>query len=320
MRIVLVLVLLVGCRDRDREAAPRPTPRAAPTCDPAKGPTCAGTDVVECTADGKLGNRVQTCKDGCRAGACIDTCEAQGVELIYVVDDANRLLSFDPSKLPGDPFHPIGTLRCETSATPFSMAVDRRGVGWVLYNNGKLHRVSILDARCLSAGMTARPNAPRTYGMGFVASDAASETLFVAANDDSRALATIEIAQEPPRFATIAAIDAGQTKNPELTGTGDGKLFGYFPEPNQGFVTELDKTTGQPIEPRHPLGSDIGDVQAYAFAHWGGVFYVFATSDGHTSVHAIHRKDGRYERVRDDVPYRIVGAGVSTCAPLLERP
>jgi len=52
----------------------------------------------------------------------------------------------------------------------------------------------------------------------------------------------------------------------------------------------------------------------YAFAHWGGVFYIFVTSDTST-VRAIDRKTGAYQLVLDNLPYRITGAGVSTCAP-----
>ncbi|MBK9033537.1 MAG: hypothetical protein IPL61_20110 [Myxococcales bacterium] len=60
-------------------------------------------------------------------------------------------------------------------------------------------------------------------------------------------------------------------------------------------------------------------MSSYAFAHWGGVFYVFTTADGTSSVHAVHMKTGAQEEVATDLPMRIVGAGVSTCAPLLER-
>jgi hypothetical protein len=49
------------------------------------------------------------------------------------------------------------------------------------------------------------------------------------------------------------------------------------------------------------------------------VFYVFFTVDGSSSVHAVHMKTGKQERLLTKLPMVIVGAGVSTCAPLLER-
>jgi hypothetical protein len=37
------------------------------------------------------------------------------------------------------------------------------------------------------------------------------------------------------------------------------------------------------------------------------------------TLHAIHRKDGRHELLRSDLRFVAVGAGVSTCAPVLEQ-
>ena len=44
------------------------------------------------------------------------------------------------------------------------------------------------------------------------------------------------------------------------------------------------------------------------------------TIDDNSMVIAVDRKTGKHQVVREHLPYRIVGAGVSTCAPLLERP
>jgi hypothetical protein len=45
------------------------------------------------------------------------------------------------------------------------------------------------------------------------------------------------------------------------------------------------------------------------------VFYIFVTNGSRSTVRAIDRKTGDYKVVMDNIPYRIVGAGVSTCAP-----
>ncbi len=106
-------------------------------CDPAVAMTCNGNDVVSCNSDGTFGPPVETCGSGkmCMAGACANACTADGVDLVYVVDEDNHFMSFDPRLLPGDPFRMIGTLNCPTNGatlqlpagaiTPFSMSVDR---------------------------------------------------------------------------------------------------------------------------------------------------------------------------------------------------
>jgi hypothetical protein len=334
MRLLLVLALF-ACRDqkREREPEPRPIveeepdpappPKSAFECNPEDGKVCVGDDVLECTPDGKRGKRIMACKAGCKRGTCNDTCAAKGVELVYIVSDANELVTFDPSKLPDDPFALVGRLACDAPPgdTPFSMAIDNRGVAWVLYDDGKLYRVSILDAFCARTGNAPR-GAPKLFGMGF-AGDRKGETLFVADDDDTGTgnLATVDTAGDEPVYAAIAQIVAGKHKeNPELTGTADGKLWGYFPDEPRGFVTELDKKTARAIGRKYTL-PDIGTVNAFAFAHWGGTFYIFAAKEenGKSSVHAVDRKTGKYRLVLETTPYEIVGAGVSTCAPLLER-
>lgn len=291
-------------------------PEAPKTCTPGES-FCEGEDVISCTSAGARGSKLRSCNGGCRAGACIDTCGTHDVELIYLVDHDNKFLSFDPRKLPNDPYREIGTLSCDKS--PFSMAVDRQGLAWVLHDNGKLFRVSLFDARCV--GETVVAKARRTYGMGFVANSKGSpeETLYVASNVGDAGFGSIAFDDTGhARWEEIGTLAPKPPLNPEFTGTGNGELFGYFPLPGRGFVQQVERSSGKLVgTPLKIPGADRGSV-AFAFAHWGGVFYVFRTGDGVSSVYAIERKTGKVELIRSGDPYTIVGAGVSTCAPLLE--
>src|SRR5262245_53877375 len=130
-------------------------------CDPAAGPmACDGNNVVTCNSDGTIGGVIETCDPGtaCMDGACERACTADGVDLIYVVDQANNFLSFDPRLIgtPQSPFNLIGVLNCPAGlpqpgwtspATPFSMSVDRNGVAWVLYTSGEIFNVNITNAQ-----------------------------------------------------------------------------------------------------------------------------------------------------------------------------
>jgi len=294
MKVGLACVLLVelaACKEKAPSPTPyvevAPTPVAEPPSPPAPPPprctpgerVCVLDDLVQCKADGSIGDTIETCKGPCRDGACVDTCAVKDVELIYVLDDSATLYSFDPRKLPLDPFHKIAALGCDSMTSTNSMAVDRYGIAWVGYHNGKVHRASIIDGRCLAPGDAPR-GAPTTFGMGFVTDgkNAATEKLFVAgANADGpKILATLDTSASPTTWKPIAPLPA-MKDNPELTGTGEGRLFGYFPAPGRGFVQELDRTTAKPIGTRWSLGGTSDHVIAYAFAHWGGVFYVFTS-------------------------------------------
>ena len=317
MRGLLVVAALAACGKSD---PPAPAPTAADPeerCDPKETRVCVGTRVVACE-DGVLGRALRQCSDTCRKGKCVGSC-AEGSELIYVVDSQDRMLSFDPRKLPSDPFKLIGVMSCSAIGSPFSMSVDRGGTAWVLYTSGELFEVSTQDATCKPSGYAR--GSTRTFGMGFVTDSAGgkSEKLYVAANDGSHDLMTIDTLVDAPTATPVAKLPA-TSQHPELTGTSEGKLFGFFPSSyDASFVQEIDRKDGALVGTKWPLGDRLGFVDAYAFAHWGGVFYIFVTS-GASTVRAIDRRTGAYQLVLDNLPYRIVGAGVSTCAPERDQP
>lgn len=330
VRVVVLVLVLVGC-NTDRRSASSETPQVLPTlppeakhakpqCDDFGKPVCVGSDVVECRENGSYGATLEKCPHGCKQGKCAETCAAQGVELVYVVDSASKLWSFDPRKLPRDPFRLVGDLACDPMSSPFSMAVDRRGIAWVLYANGRLYRVSIADASCSRVQLELGPGATRTFGMGYVTDGPKSENerLFVAANESSRQLAMLDTAKDPVKWVAVGPITADQVRSPELTGTSEGRLFAYFPDEPRSFVQELEQGTGKALGARLYLPPIEGGVGSYAFAHWGGTFYVFTGSFGRASVHAVDGKTGKAHVAMTDIAQHVVGAGVSTCAPLLE--
>ena len=329
MRTAVVLLALAACNrphgqdtsDSHKSAGAPEAAAADDHCDATKRKVCVGKDIVECLPGGTLGRRVRACHEGCKDGACKASCSADGVELIYVVDTSNNFLSFDPRKLPDDPFHLIGRLTCGNgmAGSPFSMSVDRNGVAWVLYSSGELFNVSISDAKCQPAPYVERR--PSLFGMGFVsdAPGAQTEKLYAAAADATNTLGYIDTQASPPTYRSAGAITATGSSNAELTGTSDAKLYGFYPNmAGPSFVQEIDRKSGSPRGTKWTLGSDeLGAVSAWAFAQWGGVFYIFVTgSDGlGSTVRAIRRSTGDYKVVLQNLPYRISGAGVSTCAP-----
>ena len=279
--------------------------------------------------------------DGVDGGAIEDPgqnagCQG-GSDLVYVVDSDNRLLSFDPTKVgQSDPFSQIGTLSCpagaaypdigETAATPFSMSVDRSGTAWVLYSSGEVFKVSTANAACTPSNFSKGQKGFEVFGMGFVSNTAGSndETLFVAGGEASQlsggSLGTIDTSSL--QVTDIAPITAGD-QNPEMTGTGDGELYGFFPGLFTNFIARLDKSSGAVLE-QWDLNPPTGAVSAWAFAHWGGKFYMFVTTEGligpgGSTVTVYDPATGMETVAVANSPYRVVGAGVSTCAPIVVK-
>lgn len=313
-------------------------------CDPTSGNTCSGNSVVTCNADGTFGTTVTTCGNGmmCTGGACMNSCTADGVDLVYVVDEQNDFMSFDPRKLPGNPFTVIGTLSCPTTGQsiqtgnpmvmPFSMSVDRDGTAWVLYTSGELFKVSLTTAACTAAGNTVGAGGMALFGMGFVtdASGGMTEKLYLAGGNNDPTVSPRKLAYDdthggnltPAASGTITASPA--QFSPELTGTSEAKLYGFFPNLSQvAYVQEINKADGSPVGMTWNLGTTgLGaNINDWAFAQWGGTFYIFVTTSDSTgnnrnsTVRTIDRTTGTYSTILQNLPYYIDGAGVSTCAP-----
>ena len=81
-------------------------------------------------------------------------------------------------------------------------------------------------------------------------------------------------------------------------------------------IDKLDKTSGGVLQSL-PLTSLAGSPTAWAFAFFGGDFYVFLMRDLETST-TVYHVNGMTGAVMGSMPTSgrvIVGAGVSTCAP-----
>ena len=306
-------------------------------CRPSWGRTCEGDDVHECLMDGTVGPLIETCDfEQCNGGSCGggDDCSAAS-QLIYVVDETYRLLSFDPQKLDTlqDPFTLIGSLNCPSGpawpewlggSTPFSMSVDRNATAWVLYTSGEIFHVSTTDASCQATSFVKGQSGFKLFGMGFVSNSPGSsdETLWIAGGDVDAAGAA-DLGSVNP--GTLGVTRIGTLPNaefsPELTGTGDAELYGYYPGISSSMIGNIVKTNATHSQswPMPGLGNQIS---AWAFAHWGGQFYIFVTTTdafGFTDsqVLLMDPVSGNTTPKLSDLPYVIVGAGVSTCAPIV---
>src|SRR5258708_5838001 len=109
LKISLVLAVMVGCGPSTR--------------DPGNGGGADGS------GGGGSGDGGDNCTDSAK--------------LVYTVDANNTFSQFDPAT---KTFHDLGTLSCPTAGSqPFSMGVDRNTIAWVLYQDGTLYRVEILN-------------------------------------------------------------------------------------------------------------------------------------------------------------------------------
>lgn len=273
---------------------------------------------------------------GTGGGSSGDGC-SEAAKLVYVLSTDNAIWSFAPAK---KEFTFLFSLNCATpndgnTWSPNSMAIDRNAVAWVNYvgsdflggdTAGKIFRVDISKKTC---DPTAAVNLPASWyrlGMGFSTDTAGgtSEALYVTGTgtpgfNDSPGLGKIDLAAKTVVPVGPFTGSTLQGQSAELTGTGDAKLFGFFTT-TPVHVAQIDKASGAtPASGDHAL-SQVQTPSAWAFSFWGGAFYLY-TSDGFSNS-TVNKYDPATNAV--DTAYIpssqtsmiIVGAGVSTCAPL----
>ncbi|HEY4183405.1 MAG TPA: hypothetical protein VGM90_41560 [Kofleriaceae bacterium] len=277
MRTIGLALLLIGCGAPSRDVTPDGQP---------------GTDSGSGSSD-----------DGCSGAA----------KQVYVIDADNTFSTFDPVTRT---FAPLGTLSCPSSASPYSMGIDRNATAWVLFDDGAVFHVDTTTLACTHA--TSLSGNLQNFGMGFstTMANGTTDQLFIAGG-------TIAAGADRTSNSTLATFDTTtlQITNvgtisgwPELTGTSEAQLWGYFPGDGTTHISQLDKTNGHVLQtlPEHTIGSS-GD--AYAFAAYGGEFWVFSGPAGGTSVYEINTSGAIMTTTH--TTKTIVGAGVSTCAPVV---
>ena len=272
-------------------------------------PTTTGIEMTGADNDPEL--------DGCPC--------AQGTELVYVLSDVGSLWSFDPKT---GTFDFIADIDCGGMTDTYSMGVSRKGRAWIQYMSGDLYTVDLNDpgdpVACKDPGFVPGHPLFPNFGMAFVANSLQDpcDKLYAHSGIDPElqgegvgALGVID--PYSLQLSTIAPIDFAWG---ELTGTGTGRLFA-FQGTAPALLTEYDKATGAVLDvlPLPGLKSD----SAFAFSWWGGDFYLFTDDSldlaGPSQVWHLDYDDsdglGQELTLLATAPIRIVGAGVSTCAP-----
>lgn len=335
--VLVFTALILSCEP----STTRVKARACTGCRDPEGTCLVGNETRACGLQGV--SCVQcTNQQACTQGACvlgggagggggftinadggIDDCSAEA-KLIYVVDQDRTLSSFNPRLIgqPNGPFMDLGQISCaaKPGAEPFSMAVDRNATAWIVYDSGELFTVDVkaIPLTCVKTGFVPQQNVAK-FGMGFVADEPGSkeETLFISGSDLGSSLNTTKfgtLSTVPPYTVSVLGTVNGA---PELTGTGDAKLWAFLPNLMPPKVARLSKVNGA-IESTFEVQALAGVPRAWAFAFWGGDFFVFLerATDSSTKVWRVDGTTGAVTSAVSDTTRTIVGAGVSTCAPV----
>lgn len=266
--------------------------------------------------------------DGGPGGGSGDGC-SEASKYVYVVDQNRSFYRFDPTIPNTSAFQLVGTLNCAVGDEPNSMSINREGHAYVLYGRSAplqpggfaceaLNQVDIETANCLAPSpFSCGAGGFTKFGMGYATDgpNTTEETLFLGSSIDTNfgALDVTTGIVEPRGALPI--------QGPEFTGNANGELWGFFPYETPPQVKQLDKSSGAQLQ-SIPLGTlpDVGSgyMAAWAFAYWGGSFYLFYMVDPPDTSTQVYKLeyDGTLVKYIANTGLVVVGAGVSTCAPV----
>ena len=228
-------------------------------------------------------------------------------DLVYVIDrDSDELFLFDPENLS---YELLGELDCGLWAgSPASMSVSRDGMAYVRYSDDSVYRV---DLETMDCAETPYGEGFGHFGMGFAteAADSWQDDLYVA---NSSQLARLD------HQSWSLEVLGNLPSQSELTGNADGELWAMLPLETPAKLALLDKEDASILQTISlPSFPDPYSIDTFAFASWGGDFWLFVRSYGMGETTNVYRVDsqGDLTLVWEDSGHTIVGAGVSTCAP-----
>jgi hypothetical protein len=241
-----------------------------------------------------------------------DGCSAES-QLVYVFTSSNQIYSFDP---PTKQFTFVATPDCVAGGSANSMAIDRNLVAWINYIGG----IYTFDLKTKTGCQLATNLQPpyQQIGMGFSTDmeGGKTETLYIDGIGGG-GLAKVDTSTKTVTPIGGFGNDPNlQSQSAELTGTGSARLFGYFTTFPYVRVAEIDKSNANIISDFELSG--VSPPSSWAWSFWGGDFYLYAADIGNSRVikysPATNAVDQNYV---SDTGFTIVGAGVSTCAPIV---
>ena len=263
-------------------------------------------------------------------GVVVDACPCPDLVVglddgIFVLSKTAQLWKYFPVK---NELKMLGVVDCGLPPSTFSMGVDREGFAWVQFSDQQIRKVDITDvSKCSDPGFVPGQDGITNFGMAFVSNSAqdpcdrlhGNHYNFKAEGDKVAEFFSVD-----PDTLNLMQLGKSDYGLAEVGGTGDGRAF-LFAGPDPSRLVEVDKNSGATKSVLLLPGVKTGG--GFAFAFFAGDFYFFtdAESDNTSEVTHLDFDDSDKNGLQDlkvvlqDAPIRIVGAGVSTCAPLIPQ-
>ncbi len=260
---------------------------------------------------------------GAEACPCPEDLDVPLDDGIFTLSKTAELWKYFPP--PMNKFELLGAIDCGVAPSTFSMGVDRQGFAWVQFSDLQIRKVDVTNSMdCSDPGFLPMQDGIKNFGMAFVSNSADDKCDRLYGNHYNfvaQGKMVAEFFSIDPLSLDLVQLGKSDFGRAEVTGTGDGRAF-LFAGPDPSQLVEVDKASGATLSTVPLPGVKTGG--GFAFAFFAGDFYFFtdATEDGTSEVTHLDYDDSDKNGLQDlkvvlqNAPLRVVGAGVSTCAPI----
>lgn len=285
-----------------------------------------GASTVSASASASTGSGSATATSGAGGGvAC-----APAAAHIFVITTDKKLYQFDHVDGVNPPWTIalVGALACPTAADPYSIAVDRSGLAWVVYTDGNLFKVDTATAACTATTFVPGQHGFTTFSVAFAADvpGGSAETLYASGSGASGSATGLGTIDPSTLVLTSVGNYSAPTMGPALAfpiglaGGGDAKLSGGMFVAGSYNYALFDGTNAHTIEstdgPSVLLHNMPADTR-FGIIPWGyRWFQIFTSAPGGTRVY-LYDHDGLAVSGPADpggtLPYAFLAVGASTC-------
>ena len=227
---------------------------------------------------------------------------------MYLIDRNSTRYQFDPNS-----FHltSLGRLNGSNNISSlYSIAVQRDGVIWTLFQDGNLDRDNIQSRQCSATNFMANQSSISLFTMSFLRNITGnSERLLVSKqNDPPDTLGEINL-------STLALSTINNYSNlntyADLAGTAGGRLFGVF-ETNPYTIAQIDPNNANILAQYRLNSTQKTSDPNYGFAAFNNQFYCFEGNNTYTDIRRFDPATTT-TTTRSRIPQVIFGASASSC-------
>ena len=204
----------------------------------------------------------------------------------------------------------LGKLNCSSPSSLYSIALQRTGILWAMFADGRLYNYNLKTGVCSSTSFAVNGSSINLFTMTFLkGKTSTTESLYISKqNDDANTLGLLSTSTFG--ITTLGNYSALNT-SADLAAFKNGRLFGLF-EVSPFVIGEINPSNAVVMNQYSSGITMRGNDSNYAFASYNSNLFIFEGNNTSTNIHVYSVSSSTLSTV-GSASQMIYGATASTC-------